>query len=150
MPLHRVFVPKGLYTAAEKEAMTAAITNIYTNPPALLPAFYVLVLFVELEDGNFFVGGKHSNRFVRFAVEHIARHFAERNADLWTGTRRLLEPFTKGRGIDWEVQVSECDRLLWNENGMAPPLPNTEEEQIWKKENRAVTQEEIARAKAEA
>ena len=23
-----------------------------------------------------------------------------------------LEPFTKGRGIDWEVQVEECDVSL--------------------------------------
>jgi hypothetical protein len=22
---------------------------------------------------------------------------------------KALEPFTKGRGIDWEVQIEECD-----------------------------------------
>ncbi|KAJ7247034.1 hypothetical protein C8J57DRAFT_1081243, partial [Mycena rebaudengoi] len=60
---------------------------------------------------------------------------------------QVLAPFTRGRGLDWEVQVSECDRLLWNENGLAPPLPNSAEEEIWKKENRAVPPEEMATGK---
>jgi hypothetical protein len=25
---------------------------------------------------------------------------------------QALEPFTKGRGIDWEVQIEECDVSL--------------------------------------
>ncbi|KAF7368650.1 Tautomerase-3 domain-containing protein [Mycena venus] len=54
-----------------------------------------------------------------------------------------LAPFTKARGIDWEVQITDCERLLWNMNGMAPPLENTEEEKIWKQENRAVPPEEM-------
>ncbi|KAJ7501752.1 hypothetical protein B0H11DRAFT_2368476 [Mycena galericulata] len=56
---------------------------------------------------------------------------------------KALEPFTKARGIDWEVQVVDCDRLLLNLNGMALPEENTEEERIWKSENRAVPREEM-------
>jgi hypothetical protein len=79
-----------------------------------------------------------------------------------------LAPFTKARGVDWEVQITDCDvglnsfhfpffnnysilikkRLLWNINGMAPPGENTEEERVWKRENRAVPPEEMDALKA--
>lgn len=70
---------------------------------------------------------------------------------------KALEPFTKGRGIDWEVQVQDVDvspqfalfwsistthahmqRVTWNENGINPPLPNTKAEDEWKSLNRPV------------
>jgi len=70
---------------------------------------------------------------------------------------KALEPFTKGRGIDWEIQVQDCDvslqivpfwsicttvpymqRVTWNENGINPPLPDTEAENEWKVQNRPV------------
>ncbi|KAJ6531416.1 putative oxalocrotonate tautomerase [Mycena vulgaris] len=146
MPLHRLFVPKGLYTSEDKEAIGQAITKIYTGPPVSLPAFYVVVIFIELEAGNLIVGGKVTERMLRIGVEHIARSFAD-NAAAKRGFmdryEQALEPFTKGRGIDWEVQVADADRLLWNMNGMAPPEPNSEEEKIWKSENRAVPPKEI-------
>ncbi|KAJ7708211.1 putative oxalocrotonate tautomerase [Mycena rosella] len=151
MPLHRIFVPKGLYTPEDKEAISQAITAVYTNPPASLPAFYVIVLFIDLDPANIFVGGKSTDRFVRIAVEHIARNFTDDALKRVFMDRyeQVLEPFTKGRGIDWEVQVADQDRLLWNMNGMAPPQENTEEEKIWKKENRAVPPEEIEALRAQ-
>ncbi|KAF8171770.1 putative oxalocrotonate tautomerase enzyme-domain-containing protein [Mycena galopus ATCC 62051] len=120
MPLHRIFVPKGLYSSADKAALAESITKVY----AFLPPFYVIVLFIELDAGNIFVGGKATERM------------------------KALEPFIKARGIDWEVQVVDCDRLLLNLNGMALPEENTEEERIWKSENRAVTPEEMEALKA--
>ena len=70
---------------------------------------------------------------------------------LWT---KALEPFTQSRGIDWEVQIDECDvrdlfrccsisgadiqRVLWNENGLNPSLPGAEAENERKAQNRAV------------
>lgn len=108
MPLHRLFVPKGLYTQEDKAAIGKAITNIYTAPPVSLPAFYVVVLFIELEAGNIIVGGEVTERMVRIGVEHIARNFAKcgksllrnrnnanclsvmrKNAGLWTDTSKL-------------------------------------------------------------
>ncbi|KAF7337363.1 Tautomerase-3 domain-containing protein [Mycena sanguinolenta] len=141
MPLHRIFAPKGLYTPSDKAALAQAITAVYAS----LPAFYVVVLFVELESDDFFVGGKATKRMVRISVEHLARNFSDdalkrRFMDRY---ETALAPFTKARGIDWEVQITDCDRLLWNINGMAPPQENSEEEKIWKQENRAVTPEEI-------
>ncbi|KAJ7202141.1 putative oxalocrotonate tautomerase [Mycena pura] len=136
MPLHRFFVPKGLYSTEDKAAIATAVTGVYSQ----LPAFYVVVLFIELEHENFFVGGKSNHRFLRIGVEHIARNFRDdqHKRAFLSRYERALEPFTKARGIDWEIQVTDCDRLLWHENGMAPPLADTEEENIWKQENRAV------------
>ncbi|KAJ6464963.1 putative oxalocrotonate tautomerase [Mycena sanguinolenta] len=107
MPLHRLFVPKGLYTPADKAALAQAITAVYAS----LPAFYVVVLFVELEAHDFFVGGKATERMVRISVEHVARNFSDdalkrRFMDRY---ETALAPFTKARGIDWEVQITDCD-----------------------------------------
>jgi hypothetical protein len=41
----------------------------------MLPAFYVVVLFIELEPTNYFVGGKLTERMLRIGVEHVARNF---------------------------------------------------------------------------
>ncbi|KAJ6551920.1 putative oxalocrotonate tautomerase [Mycena capillaripes] len=141
MPLHRFFTPKGMYTSEDKAAISAAVTGVYTT----LPKFYVVVLFIELDPESFFVGGKSADKFLRIAAEHYARNFSDdkHKRDFMDRYEKALEPFTKGRGIDWEVQVTDADRTLWNENGMAPPLPDTEEENIWKRENRAVTPEEM-------
>ncbi|KIM79868.1 hypothetical protein PILCRDRAFT_823055 [Piloderma croceum F 1598] len=136
MPLHRLYVPPNLYSAEDKAVIAEAITKVY----AQLPAFYVVVLFIDIDKENYFVGGKRSERFVRIAVQHIARQFSDDPAkrNFMDRYEQALEPFTKGRGIDWEVQIEECDRILWNENGINPPLPNTEAENEWKMQNRAV------------
>ncbi|KAJ7790011.1 putative oxalocrotonate tautomerase [Mycena olivaceomarginata] len=147
MPLHRFFTPKGLYSADEKAAISKAVTGVYRT----LPEFYVVVLFIELDADSFFVGGLPKNNFLRIAAEHYARNFSDdsHKRDFMDRYEEALKPFTKGRGIDWEVQVTDADRTLWNENGMAPPLPDTEEERIWKRENRAVAPEEMEVLKAQ-
>ncbi|KZP07004.1 hypothetical protein FIBSPDRAFT_1053233 [Athelia psychrophila] len=50
----------------------------------------------------------------------------------------VLAPWTKDRGIDWEVQITEDDRNLWNENGMSPPLPGTKDDELWQIQDKAV------------
>ncbi|KAJ7457295.1 putative oxalocrotonate tautomerase [Mycena galericulata] len=116
MPLHRFFVPKGLYSPEDKEALAAAITAVYTAPPTSLPAFYVVVLFIDLEPGNFFVGGKMTKRMVRITIEHVARNFTnnKRKRGFMDHYEKAIEPFTKSRGIDWEIQVTDCDVRLLN------------------------------------
>ncbi|KAF7358211.1 Tautomerase-3 domain-containing protein [Mycena venus] len=148
MPLHRIFVPKGFYSSTDKAAWAEAITEVY----AFLPPFYVIVLFIELDAGNIFVGGKATKRMVRISVEHVARNFTDDSSKRGFMDRyeKVLEPFTKARGIDWEVQIVDCDRLLLNLNGMALPEENTEEERIWKSENRAVSREEMEAMKVHA
>ncbi|KAJ7763177.1 putative oxalocrotonate tautomerase [Mycena maculata] len=141
MPLHRFFTPKGMYSPKDKVAIAAAVTNVY----GMLPRFYVVVLFIELEPESFFVGGETTGNFLRIGAEHYARNFSNDKAkrEFMDRYERALEPFTKSRGIDWEVQINDADRTLWNENGMAPPMPGTEEEKIWKRENRAVSAAEM-------
>ncbi|KAJ7438117.1 putative oxalocrotonate tautomerase [Mycena galericulata] len=110
MPLHRFFTPKGLYSPEDKAAIARAVTGIYPQ----LPPFYVVVLFIEFDWESFFVGGEATNKFLRIAIEHITRNFPD---DIDTRTKhqfmdryeKALEPFTKGRGINWEVQVTDAD-----------------------------------------
>ncbi|KAJ7674009.1 putative oxalocrotonate tautomerase [Mycena polygramma] len=150
MPLHRFFVPKGLYTATDKTALSQAITEIYTRLG--LPAFYVTVLFIELEPDNIFVGGKTKDTMVRVGIEHIALNFPDEanKRRFMDRYEKAIAPFTRTRGIDWEVQVSDCDRSLWHMNGMAPPLPGTELERLWRWEDRAVLPEEMPAPRASA
>ncbi|KAJ7708220.1 putative oxalocrotonate tautomerase enzyme-domain-containing protein [Mycena rosella] len=107
MPLHRFFTPKGMYSAEDKAAIAAAVTAVYKS----LPPFYVVVLFIDLDPESFFVGGKSSNKFLRIAAEHYARNFSDDKAKRGFMDRyeHALEPFTKGRGIDWEVQITDAD-----------------------------------------
>ncbi|KAJ7598094.1 putative oxalocrotonate tautomerase [Mycena floridula] len=136
MPLHRIYVPPSLYSEAEKAALAGAITKIYS----FMPSFYVVVIFIDVPKTNYFVGGQKTDNFVRFVVHHVARHI-DGDADkrnFMDKYETVLAPFTRDKGVDWEVQVAELDRVLWNENGMAPPLSGTEEEKLWQIENRAV------------
>lgn len=73
MPLHRWFVPPNLYSDEDKAAIAKAITSRYS----MLPPFYVVVLFIDVKENSYFVGGEKNNQFVRIGIEHIARHFPE-------------------------------------------------------------------------
>ncbi|KAJ7501920.1 putative oxalocrotonate tautomerase [Mycena galericulata] len=107
MPLHRFFTPKGLYSPEDKVAIARTVTGVYSQ----IPSFYVVVLFIELDSESFFVGGEATNKFLRIAVEHVARNFSNDTAKRQFMDRyeQALEPFTKGRGIDWEVQITDVD-----------------------------------------
>ncbi|ESK96779.1 4-oxalocrotonate tautomerase [Moniliophthora roreri MCA 2997] len=136
MPFHRYFVPRGLYTHEEKQALAKAVTEIYK----FLPEFYVVVNFITIEDGNFYVGGESTKKFVRICVDHLAHH-SETEADkraFMDIYEKVIAPWTKDKGIDWEVQVSNEDPIFWNMNGFRPPLVGSKEIEIWKKEGKPV------------
>ncbi|KAK7054543.1 hypothetical protein VNI00_003741 [Paramarasmius palmivorus] len=139
MPFHRWYCPSGLYTADEKKAIAAAITDVYKR----LPAFYVVVNFINVDKENFFVGGKTSDKFVRICIHHLARtltEFKEKRA--WMDKyEKAIEPWTKGKGINWEVQIANMDPAFWNENGMVPPPLESEPFYMWKEKNKAVPYE---------
>ncbi|KAK7451314.1 hypothetical protein VKT23_012655 [Stygiomarasmius scandens] len=139
MPLHRFYIPPNLYTSEEKAAIAKAITAIYSS----LPLFYVVVLFVEVPKENYFVGGERNDRFLRIVIQHLARQFADdsRKRDFMNRYETALDPWTKKKGIDWEIQVADMDPVSWNENGIQPPLPDTEAEKMWKELNKAVLYE---------
>ncbi|KAJ7635249.1 putative oxalocrotonate tautomerase [Roridomyces roridus] len=107
MPFHRIFAPKGFYSPTDKASFSESITKVYS----FLPPFFVIVVFIDLPDGDLFVGGKLSKNQVRISVEHVARNFTN-DADkrkFMERYEKAIQPFTKERGIEWEVQVVDCD-----------------------------------------
>ena len=54
-----------------------------------------------------------------------------------------LAPFVKDRGFDWEVHIDETPMDLWRVQGMVPPLPESETERVWAKENRPIPYEPV-------
>ncbi|KAJ1303050.1 hypothetical protein OPQ81_011251 [Rhizoctonia solani] len=143
MPMHRIYSPTGLYSPEEKQALAKAITSAYTlrhdGGPGL-PPFYVVVLFIDLPEDSFYIGGEKHKSFARFNVQHLARHFKDKAEKL--AFMRLyeekLKPFTVDKGLDWEVNIDLADPLTWHENGMSPPAPNTEAETFWFHQNKAI------------
>ncbi|KAF8158648.1 putative oxalocrotonate tautomerase [Mycena galopus ATCC 62051] len=109
MPLHCVFVPKGA------EDLAQAIADVYTKAPPNLLAFYVVVLFIDLDTTSYFVSGKTTERMVRISVGHLAQNFpqysdaARKRGFIMDRYEAALVPFTKGRGMYWEVQITNCD-----------------------------------------
>ncbi|KAF9025889.1 4-oxalocrotonate tautomerase [Hymenopellis radicata] len=138
MPLHRFYIPPNLYTAEDKAKLAEAITNVYT----FIPRFYVVVLFIEVDQENCFVGGNSTKGFVRILVHHLARQFEndEKKVTFMDMYEDAIKPFTKDRGLDWEVAVSDEDPKLWRENGLIPPhaVRDKEAEDLWKRENRPI------------
>lgn len=146
MPLWRIFHPPSLYTPSEKATLARAITSVYTTrSPAKLPAFYVNVLFVEYAPGSFFIGGEPVTDFVRFAGEHIARHMQPdevmRMRGFMSWFEEAIAPFTKGKGINWEVHIDQTPFELWRVQGMAPPQPQSEGERLWRERGEPVVYE---------
>lgn len=69
MPLWRIYAHPDTFTADQKEGIARALTKHYD----VLPAFYVNVIFVDVEEGNVWIGGESKKNFVRIVVEQIAR-----------------------------------------------------------------------------
>ena len=105
MPLHRIWYAPGAISEQDKEGLAAHITKLYTTLG--LPAFYVSVLFLPVEEQNYYVGGKKNRKFVRIVVQHIARQFeSNKQADFFIEQyEKILAPFIKERGLDWEVSI---------------------------------------------
>ncbi|CCO33999.1 hypothetical protein BN14_08090 [Rhizoctonia solani AG-1 IB] len=135
--MHRIYTASGLYSPAEKKSLASAITELY-NP--VVPAFYVNVFFIDLPDDSFYIGGEINKKFARFNVQHLARSFPDKESKLhfMQAYEKVLKPFTADKGLDWEVNVDEADQLLWHMNGMSPPAPDSEGEQLYLKLNKVV------------
>ncbi|CAE6470397.1 unnamed protein product [Rhizoctonia solani] len=143
MPMHRIYSVAGVFSAEEKQASAKAITSLATSAPVGspgFPAFYVVVLFIDLPEDSFYVGGEKHKSFARFNVQHLARHFKNKEEKI-TFMRLYedtLKPFTADKGLDWEVNIDEADPLTWHENGLSPPARNTKGEELWFQQNKAV------------
>ena len=101
--------------------------------------FYVVFVFEEMAEGSCFVGGEPHNRFIRFKVDQIARTLpGPVIREWWIRTLdRVIAPFVKDRGYDWEISIDETPCDLWSLQGEPAPPFESAAEKRWVKENKA-------------
>lgn len=91
------------------------------------------VVFHHNRHGDFYVGRKPRAR-ARITVDHIARHFSERESrhrkPTWIKNMLQLHLEPKAE-IHWEFHVSETSEDPWMINGIAPPRERTDAEKLW-------------------
>ncbi|WP_050386800.1 tautomerase family protein [Bradyrhizobium pachyrhizi] len=135
MPLWHIYHPKQAYTAEDRKAFAGKITDMYAT---FLPRFYVGVLFHEIPESSFYVGGEPTGDFVRIVIEHIARRTsdAESQKRLHKALAKVVEPFIEARGLRWELHIDETPMELWTVNGLVPPPANSDAEGRWREENK--------------
>ncbi|KAJ3925335.1 MAG: putative oxalocrotonate tautomerase, partial [Lentinula lateritia] len=98
-----------LYSKEEKQAIARSITELYAQVP--IPRFYVVVNFIKVGQDDCYVGGEPNTTFLRISVQHLARNLriVEEKRNFMERYEKALEPYTKDKGIDWEVQISNED-----------------------------------------
>jgi len=135
MPLWKIYHPVGAFTREDKQAISEKVTGIYGR---VMPKFFVGVIFQEVAEDSFFIGGKPTGNFVRIWIDHIARAFPSDDVSkrFIVKVNELIAPWTKDRGFDWELHIDETPFALWSIQGMFPPREGTPDEQRWIAENR--------------
>lgn len=138
MPLWHIYHPANTYSERDKQDFARDITELYTSFG--LPAFYVVVLFVEVGESDFYVGGKPSRHTVRIVVEHLARHLDDPEMRRRSTDRldSIMMPYTRDRGLHWEFHTYESPRDLWKIAGQFPPPAGSEAEKAWARENKPI------------
>jgi phenylpyruvate tautomerase PptA (4-oxalocrotonate tautomerase family) len=136
MPLWKVYHPVGAYSREDKHTFATRITDIYSQVP--LPKFYVDVVFQEVSQDSFYVGGEPARNFIRIHMDHIARQLTSEAAKtkFLARVENAIAPFIKDRGFDWELHIDETPFDLWSVQGIRPPRAGTEDEKRWISENR--------------
>lgn len=137
MPLWKVYHPAGAFTAEDKKKLAREVTEVYSGIP--IPKFYVVFVFEEMAAGSCFVGGEPHDRFIRFKIDQIARTLpGPVIREWWVRTLdRVIAPFVKDRGYDWEVSIDETPCDLWSLQGEPAPPFESAAEKRWVKENKA-------------
>jgi phenylpyruvate tautomerase PptA (4-oxalocrotonate tautomerase family) len=133
MPLWKVYHPVGAYTAADKHAFAQRVTELY----AILPKFYVNVVFREVPKESFYIGGEPVDNFIRLTIVQIARTLPDERKAWWLERiHEVIAPFVKDRGFDWELHIDETPFDLWSVQGYQPPPANSEDEKRWARDNK--------------
>ncbi|MBU1287017.1 MAG: tautomerase family protein [Alphaproteobacteria bacterium] len=103
------------------------MTSIYAR---VMPKFYVNVLFEEVPEDSFFIGGEPRNDFVRITMDHIARAFPSKEGSkrFFDAVNELITPWVKDRGFDWEFHIDETPFDLWSIQGFYPAREGTQDE----------------------
>jgi phenylpyruvate tautomerase PptA (4-oxalocrotonate tautomerase family) len=81
MPLWHLYCPENVYSAEDKRALAARITDLYAQVG--LPRFYVSVAFHDLPQDSFFIGGNPTNNFIRIWIDQVARHTPAERRQWW-------------------------------------------------------------------
>jgi len=136
MPLWNIYCPEGTYSPEDKRAFAERVTDLYAEFG--LPRFFVSVVFQELPEDSYFVGGEPTDDFIRIWIDQIARRTPDDARGWWMKrVRETVNPFVAERGLRWEVHIDDTPRELWSINGLKPPAEGSDEEQRWARENRA-------------
>lgn len=136
MPMWIVNCPPDAYSAEDKQAFADRITDLYANFG--LPRFYVSVLFQELPNDAFFIGGQPTGDFVRVWIDQIARRVPKGHERPWMErVNQTLAPFVADRGFRWEVHIDDTPFELWSIQGLFPPPAGSAAEKQWASDNRA-------------
>jgi hypothetical protein len=69
MPLWRIFSHPDTFSYEQRKGIAAAVTKLY----GILPAFYVNVIFIDVDETAVWIGGEPKSNFVRIVIEQIAR-----------------------------------------------------------------------------
>lgn len=173
MPHWQIYhTPDAFQDDAHKHALTKAITSHYTREGVAMPAFYVVVDFIQVPHSSHFVGGEQASSrgkpFIRIAIAHIHINLPKDETVYKSVTDdidRLIKPYIEDKGYDWEYHIEETERLLWKINGLAPPEVRlsarcvmvwsctnviqwkSEDEKVWRHESRAVPPNEMDEAR---
>ncbi|KAL3441407.1 putative oxalocrotonate tautomerase [Aspergillus insuetus] len=134
MPLWRIYHTTGAISADDQAKLAQLITDLYSVPPATLPAFYVNVIYIEVPSSNLFVAGRRRTDFVRFSIEHLAAHLDKdpvRMTRFHAAIDDVLIPFLRERSLEWEYSVVNGVRAEWRINGLAPPPFLSDAERLW-------------------
>jgi phenylpyruvate tautomerase PptA (4-oxalocrotonate tautomerase family) len=71
MPLWRIFSHPQTFSKDQRVGIAQNVTELYISRG--LPAFYVNVIFVDVDENGIFIGGEPKKNFVRIVIEQIAR-----------------------------------------------------------------------------
>jgi hypothetical protein len=149
MPLWNIYHPPSTFVDdASKQALARDILPFYTAIG--LPAFYVVVNFIPMPAGTMYIGGERNDEsrarpFVRFALDHIAVHTPDDDAQYRRVRQRfeeIVKPHVADKGYSWEFHVAETERRLWGIDGFEPPPWGSEGEKLWAERNEAVPWED--------
>ena len=77
------------------------------------------MIFEEVAAGSVYVGGASHEKFVRFKIDHMARTMPGPVIREWwvKAVDKLIAPYVKDRGYDWEVTIDELPADLWSIQG---------------------------------
>ncbi|MGV0625127.1 tautomerase family protein [Mycolicibacter minnesotensis] len=136
MPLWTIHHTPGIFTAEDKRALAARITDHYER--AGLPRFYVVTLFQQTLAEDLYVGGEPTQAGVRILIDHIARRAPDQDSRrrITGWINQILAPtLQRHPGLHWEFHVDETSEELWMINGLVPPPGGSDAEKRWAREN---------------